>query len=53
MVVKVNSNMLEMLEEMKNIIAMLAGVKQQAIDAGFSEQTAELITLEFLRKGTS
>ena len=50
---KVNSSMLEMLEEMKNLVAMLAGIKQQAVDPGFTEETAELIVLEFLRKGTS
>lgn len=50
---KVNSSMLEMLEEMKNLVAMLAGIKQQAVESGFTEETAELIVLEFLRKGTS
>jgi hypothetical protein len=45
--------MLEMLEEMKNLVAMLAGIKQKAMDSGFTEETAELIVMEFLRKGTS
>lgn len=45
-----DSGLLEMLEGTKSIIAALAGAKQQAIDAGFSPEVAELIALEFLKK---
>jgi hypothetical protein len=44
-----NNPMLAFLEESKNLIAMFAGIKQQAIDSGFSEEIAERIVLEMLR----
>jgi hypothetical protein len=45
-----SSELLEALEGSKDVFALLAGMKQQAIDAGFSEEIAELIVLEMLRK---
>lgn len=48
-----NNDLLHALEMSKDIISMLAGVKKQASDAGFSEEIAELIALEILKKGGS
>lgn len=45
-----NNEFLEMLENTKDLFATLAGMKQQAIDAGFSPEVAEQIVLEMLRK---
>ena len=45
-------NLLAALELSKDLIAMLAGVKQQAIDSGFSEEIAEMIALEVYRKSS-
>jgi hypothetical protein len=44
------AGLLEALEGAKDVFAMLAGMRQQAIDAGFSEEIAELIVLELVRK---
>lgn len=44
------ANLLEALEGAKDIFAMLGGMRQQAIDSGFSEEIAELLVLEMLRK---
>ena len=43
-------NLLQALDDAKDIFAMLAGMRQQAIDSGFSEEIAELLVLELLRK---
>jgi len=48
-----NTPMLTFLEESKNLIAMFAGVKKQAMDEGFSEETAERIVVEMLRMQNS
>lgn len=48
-----NRGMLEALEGSKDIFALLAGMKAQAIDAGFSPEVAELIVLEMLKKQNS
>lgn len=48
-----NEDMLEMLESMKTMVSMFAGIKQSAIEAGFTEDTAEQIVLEFVRKATA
>lgn len=44
------SELLSALEVSKDLMAMLAGLKQQAIDNGFSDEVAELIALEVYRK---
>jgi hypothetical protein len=44
-----NIPMLAFLEESKNLIAMFAGIKQQAMDSGFSEEVAEKIVLEMIK----
>lgn len=48
-----NDDMLEALENSSPIFSMLAGMKQQAIDAGFSPEVAELIVLEMLKNRAS
>jgi hypothetical protein len=45
-----NDALLEALENSSPIFSMLAGMKQQAIDSGFSPEVAELIVLELLKK---
>jgi hypothetical protein len=42
--------MLEALEGSRDVFALLAGMKKQAMDAGFSEEIAEQIVLEMLKK---
>lgn len=44
------ANLLEAIEGSKDIFAMLGGMRQQAIDSGFSEEVAELLVLEMIRK---
>lgn len=44
--------LLAALELSKDLISMLAGVKQQAIESGFSEEIAEMIALEMYRKSS-
>ena len=48
-----NNGMLEMMDGMRDVVASLAGVKAMFIEAGFSDEIAELMTLEVLRKGTT
>ncbi len=48
-----NNDLLHAIEMSKDIVSMLAGVKKQAMDSGFSEEIAELIALEMLKKGGS
>ena len=45
-----SGELLSALELSKDLMAMLAGLKQQAIDSGFSDEVAELIALEVYRK---
>lgn len=46
----INPGFLEALEGSKDVFALLAGMKAQAIEAGFSPEVAELIVLEMLKK---
>lgn len=47
-----NSGMLESMDGMRDVVAALAGVKALFIEAGFSEEIAELMVLEVLKKGS-
>jgi len=50
--VTMNESLLLMMEQTKDLIAAFAGVKAQAVEAGFSEQAAELIVLEMVKNAS-
>lgn len=44
-----SQDLLAMMEQTKDVIAAFAGIKGQAMAAGFSEDTAEKIVIEMFR----
>lgn len=48
-----NSELLDSMDGMRDVVAALAGTKAAFVEAGFSEEISELMVLEILKKGIS